>query len=66
MFITTRVEPDLARDLQQHDVVVTGQVESTFAARLALPVRSIARFLWEQCLKTPTGRSGFPRSANRR
>jgi cell division protease FtsH len=30
MFITTRVEPDLARDLQQHGVVVTGQIESTF------------------------------------
>lgn len=30
MFITTRVEPDLARDLQTHGVVVTGQIESTF------------------------------------
>ncbi len=30
MFITTRVEPDLARDLQQHGVVVSGQIESTF------------------------------------
>ncbi|CDX12125.1 protease, ATP-dependent zinc-metallo [Mesorhizobium plurifarium] len=30
MFITTRVEPDLAAELQQHGVVVTGAVESTF------------------------------------
>jgi len=30
MFITTRVEPDLARQLQEHGVVVTGQIESTF------------------------------------
>jgi cell division protease FtsH len=30
MFITTRVEPDLARQLQSHGVVVTGQIESTF------------------------------------
>jgi cell division protease FtsH len=30
MFVTTRVEPDLARDLQQHGVVVTGQIESIF------------------------------------
>ena len=30
MFITTRVAPDLARDLAEHGVVVTGQIESTF------------------------------------
>jgi len=30
IFITTRVEPDLARQLQEHGVVVTGQIESTF------------------------------------
>jgi cell division protease FtsH len=30
MFITTRVEPDLAAQLQQHGVVVTGAIESTF------------------------------------
>ncbi|MBX6741669.1 MAG: ATP-dependent zinc metalloprotease FtsH [Acetobacteraceae bacterium] len=30
LFITTRVEPDLARQLQSHGVVVTGQIESTF------------------------------------
>ncbi|WP_157016695.1 ATP-dependent zinc metalloprotease FtsH [Mesorhizobium xinjiangense] len=29
-FITTRVEPDFAEQLRQHDVVVTGQIESTF------------------------------------
>jgi len=30
MFITTRVEPDLARQLQDKGVVVTGRIESTF------------------------------------
>lgn len=30
MFVTTRVEPDLARELAEHGVVVTGQIESTF------------------------------------
>ena len=30
MFVTTRVEPDLARQLQEHGVTVTGQIESTF------------------------------------
>jgi cell division protease FtsH len=30
MFITTRVEPDLAERLRERGVVVTGQVESTF------------------------------------
>src|SRR5690606_9495329 len=30
MFVTTRVEPDLARELQAHGVVVTGHIESTF------------------------------------
>jgi cell division protease FtsH len=29
-FLTTRVDPDLARQYLQHGVVVTGQVESTF------------------------------------
>ncbi len=30
MFVTTRVESDLARQLQEHGVTVTGQIESTF------------------------------------
>lgn len=30
MFVTTRVEPDLARDLAAHGVTVSGQIESTF------------------------------------
>jgi cell division protease FtsH len=30
MFVTTRVEPDLAQQLQHYSVVVTGQIESTF------------------------------------
>lgn len=41
LFITTRVEPNLARDLQEHGVTVTGQVESTFLSDVlswAVPV----------------------------
>jgi cell division protease FtsH len=30
MFVTTRVEPDLAQQLQEHGVVVSGEVENTF------------------------------------
>lgn len=30
MFVTTRVEPDLARELREHGITVTGQIESTF------------------------------------
>jgi len=33
-FITTRVEPDLARDLAQYDVKFTGVIESTFVKDL--------------------------------
>ena len=32
-FITTRVEPDFAEQLRRNDVVVTGQIESTFLDR---------------------------------
>ncbi|MQW11038.1 ATP-dependent zinc metalloprotease FtsH [Sinorhizobium meliloti] len=34
MFITTRVEPDLARQMQERGVVVTGHIESTFVRDL--------------------------------
>jgi cell division protease FtsH len=34
MFITTRVEPDLAHQLQDHGVVVAGQIESTLVRDL--------------------------------
>ncbi|WP_176463840.1 ATP-dependent zinc metalloprotease FtsH [Bordetella genomosp. 11] len=40
-FITTRVQPDIARQLREHGAVVTGQIESTFLRDLlswVLPV----------------------------
>jgi cell division protease FtsH len=33
-FVTTRVEPDFAQQLQEHDVTFTGQIESTFFSDL--------------------------------
>jgi len=45
MFITTRVEPDLARRLQEHGVVVTGQIESTFLRDLLSWVLPMALFI---------------------
>jgi len=45
MFITTRVEPDLARDLAGHGVVVTGQIESTFLRDLLSWVIPVALFI---------------------
>src|SRR5690606_29853348 len=44
-FITTRVEPDLARDLAGHGVVVTGQIESTFLRDLLSWVIPVALFI---------------------
>ena len=60
MFITTRVEPDLARDLQQHDVVVTGQIESTFLRDLLSWVIPVALFvgLWMFILRRMGGGMG--------
>jgi len=48
MFITTRVEPDLAQQLQEHGVVVTGQIESTFLRDLMSWVIPVVLFvgLW--------------------
>ena len=48
MFVTTRVEPDIARQLQEHGVVVTGQIESTFLRDLLSWVIPVALFfgLW--------------------
>ena len=43
-FITTRVEPDLARDLQQYDVRFTGVIESTLLKDLLGWVVPIALF----------------------
>ncbi|TWG97919.1 cell division protease FtsH [Mesorhizobium sp. J18] len=45
MFITTRVEPDLARQLQEHGVVVTGQIESTFLRDLLSWVLPVVLFI---------------------
>ncbi|WP_185984234.1 ATP-dependent zinc metalloprotease FtsH [Aureimonas mangrovi] len=45
MFVTTRVEPDLARQLQEHGVVVTGQIESTFLRDLLSWVVPVALFI---------------------
>ena len=60
MFITTRVEPDLARDLQQHGVVVTGQIESTFLRDLLSWVVPVALFvgLWMFILRRMGGGMG--------
>ena len=60
MFITTRVEPDLARQLQDHGVVVTGQIESTFLRDLlswVIPVLVFAG-VWMFMLKRMGGGIG--------
>ena len=60
MFITTRVEPDLARQLQDHGVVVTGQIESTFLRDLlswVIPVLVFAA-VWMFILKRMGGGIG--------
>lgn len=60
MFVTTRVEPDLARDLQEHGVVVTGQIESTLLRDLLSWVVPVALFvvLWMFILKRMGGGVG--------
>ncbi|WP_273729354.1 ATP-dependent zinc metalloprotease FtsH [Brucella gallinifaecis] len=60
MFITTRVEPDLARQLQELGVVVTGQIESTFLRDLLswiVPVLLIVG-IWMFALKRMGGGIG--------
>lgn len=44
-FITTRVEPDLAQSLQEHGVVVTGEIESTFLRDLLSWIVPVALFV---------------------
>ena len=44
-FITTRVEPDFAEQLRQNDVVVTGQIESTFLRDLLSWIVPMALFI---------------------
>lgn len=60
MFITTRVEQDLARDLQQHGVVVSGQIESTFLRDLLSWVVPVVLFvgIWMFMLKRMGGGLG--------
>jgi len=60
MFITTRVEPDLARQLQSHGVVVTGQIESTFLRDLLSWVVPVLLFVgvWMFMLKRTGGDLG--------
>ncbi|MBS7707672.1 ATP-dependent zinc metalloprotease FtsH [Chelatococcus asaccharovorans] len=60
MFITTRVEPDLARQLQNHGVVVTGQIESTLLRDLLSWIIPVALFagVWIYMLKRVGGGLG--------
>ncbi|MBB5755213.1 ATP-dependent zinc metalloprotease FtsH [Prosthecomicrobium pneumaticum] len=60
MFITTRVEQDLARDLQQHGVVVSGQIESTFLRDLLSWIIPVVLFIgiWMFMLKRMGGGLG--------
>lgn len=60
MFVTTRVDPELSRDLQAHNVVVTGQIESTFLRDLLSWVVPVALFvgLWMLILKRMGGGVG--------
>ncbi|WP_210528522.1 ATP-dependent zinc metalloprotease FtsH [Rubellimicrobium arenae] len=60
MFITTRVEPDLARELAEHGVVVTGQIESTWLRDLLSWIIPVALFVgvWVYLLKRMGGGVG--------
>ncbi|WP_119302580.1 ATP-dependent zinc metalloprotease FtsH [Dongia deserti] len=59
-FVTTRVEPDFAQQLRQHDVRVTGQIESTFFTDLlswVLPALIIVG-IWIYAMRRMAGRLG--------
>ncbi|RWC45658.1 MAG: ATP-dependent metallopeptidase FtsH/Yme1/Tma family protein [Mesorhizobium sp.] len=60
LFITTRVEPNLARQLQEHGVTVTGQIESTFLSDLLSWVVPILVFfgLWMLLMRRMGGGMG--------
>ena len=60
MFITTRVEPSLVQQLQQHGVVVKGQIESTFLRDLLSWVIPVLLFvgLWVFILRRMGGGLG--------
>ena len=59
-FITTRVEPDLARSLQEHGVVVTGEIESTFLRDLLSWIVPVALFVgvWMFVIRRMGGAGG--------
>ncbi|MBX4922251.1 ATP-dependent zinc metalloprotease FtsH [Rhizobium bangladeshense] len=59
-FVTTRVEPDLAQQLQQHGVVVAGQIESTFLRDLLSWLIPVALFagVWMFMLRRVGGGIG--------
>ncbi|TIQ21144.1 MAG: ATP-dependent zinc metalloprotease FtsH [Mesorhizobium sp.] len=60
LFITTRVEPGLARQLQEHGVTVTGQIESTFLSDLLSWIVPILVFfgLWMLLMRRMGGGMG--------
>ena len=60
MFITTRVEPDLVRQLRSEGVVVTGQIESTFLRDLLSWIVPVALFvgIWMFALRRMGGGVG--------
>ncbi|GGC75199.1 ATP-dependent zinc metalloprotease FtsH [Chelatococcus reniformis] len=59
-FVTTRVEPDLARQLQERGVVVTGQIESTLLRDLLSWIVPVALFagIWIFVLRRMGGSLG--------
>jgi cell division protease FtsH len=60
-FVTTRVEPELARELQQHGVTYTGQVENTFLRDLLSWVIPVLLFfgLWMYLGQKAAGAGGL-------
>ncbi|MGB3391562.1 MAG: ATP-dependent zinc metalloprotease FtsH [Pseudaminobacter sp.] len=59
-FITTRVEPELAEQLRRYDVVVTGQIESTFLRDLLSWVIPVVLFIgvWMFLIRRMGGAGG--------
>ncbi|MGG7579030.1 ATP-dependent zinc metalloprotease FtsH [Rhizobium sp. Nf11,1] len=59
-FLTTRVEPSLAQQLQSHGVIVTGQIESTFLRDLLSWIIPVALFvgIWMFVLRRMGGGIG--------
>ncbi|PZW36930.1 cell division protease FtsH [Humitalea rosea] len=59
-FITTRVEPEFADQLRQHDVVVTGQIESTLLRDLLSWIIPVALFVgvWMFLIRRMSGGMG--------